>query len=79
MPRRGYASENGEKIVCPCFKRMAAKEREIWCESHVPECTLSVLRYRQIDAFVKQVEIYCKDNYKRCEHFLAVKHLKWEE
>ena len=68
---------NGENIVCPCFK--ADGEKEIWCESHVPECGLVILKYRSSGARAKQEEIYCKENYKRCEHFLSVKHMRWED
>ena len=74
MPRRGYPSSNGENIVCPCFRRTA--DREIWCESHVQECGITVLRYRDLKAYEKQKRIYCQENYERCEHYLAVKHLK---
>lgn len=77
MSRKGMPNINGENIICPCFKAM--NDREIWCESHVPECGTTVLRYRNTNALRKQTEIYCKENFKRCEHFLSVKHMKWEE
>lgn len=77
MGRKGYANINGENIVCPCYK--AQSSTELWCESHVPEASMTVIRYRSTSALKKQIEIYCKENYKRCEHFLSVKHMKWDD
>lgn len=77
MARKGCAKTESESIVCPCFR--ASSEKELWCESHVPESSMTVLRYRNAGALKKQIEIYCKENYKRCEHYLSVKHMKWED
>ena len=77
MARKNMPNINGENIVCPCFR--ACGEKELWCESHVPESSGVVIRYRNGSALKKQIEIYCKDNYRRCEHFLSVRHMKWED
>lgn len=77
MAKRGSPNPAGENILCPCFR--ASGEKEIWCESHVPESSGVVIRYRNAGTLKKQIEIYCKQNYQRCEHFLSVKHMKWED
>ena len=77
MARKGGTQRNGESILCPCFKGVTANE--IWCESHVPESSVTVLRYGSKEARRKQVKLYCECNWKRCEHYLAVKHMRWED
>lgn len=77
MSRRGYGNTNGENIVCPLFK--SNTENEIRCESHVPECQVTVLKYRDRRKCEKQRRIYCQENWKRCEHYLSWLHMKWED
>ena len=77
MPRAGYGNAEGENILCPLFKAFTGNE--IRCESHVPESSAVVIRYRSEEACNKQRCLYCEDQWKRCEHYLAWKHLNWED
>lgn len=77
MTRKTRPNDNGEKVLCPCFR--ATGKCEIWCESHVPESNQVVIKYRNAEAQKKQIKLYCECNYKRCEHYLSVKHMKWED
>lgn len=75
MPRQEYGNADGERVLCPLFK--AWRTNEIRCESHVPESSVVVIQYRNTEAFEKQMRLYCEENWKRCEHYLAWLHLKW--
>lgn len=77
MAARRNLNDNGEKVLCPCFKGLG--RAEILCESHVPESSQVALIYRNKEACRKQVKLYCECNWKRCEHYLSVKHMKWED
>ena len=48
-------------------------------ESHVPESSLVEIQYRSPKKCETQRKLYCEQNWKRCEHYLAWKHLRWEE
>ena len=77
MPRKGFGNAEGENILCPLFR--AVTPTEIRCESHVPESSIIAIRYRNAAMCEKQRRLYCEENWKRCEHYLAWKHLRWEE
>ena len=77
MPRKGYGNTEGENILCPLFK--AVTPNEIRCESYVPESSVNAIRYRNTAACEKQRRIYCEENWKRCEHYLAWEHFRWED
>lgn len=77
MARQGYGNVEGEYIKCPIWKSYAPTE--IRCESHVPECSACILKYRTADACEKQRKLFCEENWERCEHYIAWKHMRWED
>ena len=77
MPRASYGNAEGEAVLCPLFK--AVTPNEIRCESHVPDSSVIAIRYRDIKACEKQRRLYCEENWQRCEHYIAWKHMRWED
>ena len=77
MGRKEAGNWAGENVLCPLF--VAFTENELRCESHVPDAAASILRYATKDACKKQRTMYCEGEWKRCEHYLAWKHFKWED
>ena len=77
MPRAEYGNTEGEAVLCPLFKGFT--NNEIRCESHVPEASCVIIRYRNDKNCDKQRKLYCEENWKRCEHYLSWLHMKWED
>ena len=77
MSRKGYGNTAGEKVLCPLFKAYTANE--IRCERHVPDSSVTVLRYGDAEKCRAQRKLYCEKNWKRCEQYLAWKHFQWED
>lgn len=77
MARKGYGNCEGENVLCPLFKAFTGNE--IRCESHVPDSSVVVIRYRDVKKCDKQRRIYCEENWERCEHYLAWRHMRWED
>lgn len=73
----GLNSRGADHILCPYFK--AHSEREILCESHVPDSKSVVLKFDSEHKKKTQQRIFCEGEYKRCEHYLSVKHFRWED
>jgi hypothetical protein len=77
MPRPGFGNTEAQTVLCPLFR--AITPNEIRCESHVPESNGVAIQYRSTAAVEKQRRIYCEENWERCEHYLAWKHMRWED
>ena len=77
MPRSSYGNSECEAAVCPLI--IATTQNEIRCKSHVPDSNEIAIRYRNTKDCEKQRRLYCEENYKRCEHYIAWKHLRWED
>lgn len=77
MGRKGDGNREGEYVICPLF--VAFTDNELKCHPHVPEATTTILRYSNKTACWNQRKLYCEGNWKRCEHYIAWKHLMWED
>ena len=77
MGRPETGNREGENVLCPLF--IAFTENELRCESHVPEANAAIMRYGDREACRRQRRLYCEGDWKRCEHFLAWKHFRWED
>lgn len=77
MSRKDCGNTEGENVLCPLFK--AFTPTTIRCESHVPDSSVVEIRYRNAENCEKQRQLYCEENWTRCEHYLAWKHMRWEE
>ena len=63
--------------VCPIF--VAVSEKEIICKSCVNSSKCCVLRFDDRIQRETQTNIFCKQNYKRCEQFLSWQHFSWQD
>ena len=63
--------------LCPIF--VSVSETEIVCRSCVNGARCSILRYDDRLQREQQTNIFCKQNYKRCEQYLAYKHFSWQD
>ena len=77
MGRKGDGNREGEFVLCPLF--VSYSDHELRCHPHVPEATATILRYSDRQACWSQRKMYCEGNWKRCEHYIAWKHLMWED
>lgn len=76
MSRKECGNTEGESVLCPLFK--AYTQNSIICESHVPDSITIQIRYgTESRKCETQRRLYCEGNWKRCEHYLAWRHLKW--
>ena len=66
-----------ERERCPIF--VSVSETEITCRSCVNGSRCSVIRFDDRIQREQQTEIFCKQNYKRCEQFLSWKHFSWQD
>ena len=73
----GLSGRGADHILCPYFK--AHSEREILCESHVPDSKSILMKFDSEHKKKNQQRIFCEGEYKRCEHYLSVKHFRWDE
>ena len=65
------------KKPCPLF--IARSDKEIICKSHVNGADRVAIRYWAKANIETQIECFCTDHYKSCEHYLAYKHFAWED
>ena len=77
MSRPGSGNREGERIICPIY--ICYREKEIWCQAHVPEASATVIRYRNRTGCEKQMALFCEGEWERCEHYRAWKHFMWED
>ena len=77
MSREEYGNTEGEAVLCPLFKSFSPNT--IRCESHVPDSNAVEIRYRDTRKCDLQRKLYCEGNWKRCEHYLSWKHMRWED
>ena len=77
MGKPVYGNVDGETILCPLWKSF--NSHEIRCESHVPDSSSVVLKYRDEKACEQQRKIFCEGCFKRCEQYRTVMHFNWPE
>jgi len=77
MARPEYGNVDGEAILCPFYKSFT--NNEIRCASHVPDASAIIIKYRRADACETQRKVFCEGCYKRCEHYIAIKHFRWPD
>ena len=75
--KTGLSGRRTDYILCPFFR--AHSEKEILCESHVPDSKNIILRFDSEKKKRQQQEIFCEGCYKRCEHYISVQHFRWTE
>ena len=63
--------------ICPLF--LARSDREIVCKSHMTGADRIALTYSSKHNLEMQLNCYCGENYKKCEHYLSHKHFMWED
>ena len=80
MSRPECGDTEGKLVLCPLFRAFGSSNGQSWirCESHVPDSNTVEIRYRNMERFKEQREIFCKGCYQRCEHYQAWLHMKWE-
>lgn len=75
--RRGASSTQGTRgIVCPFFR--SHNGLEINCEGYTDDAVCT-MKFRQNSTKKTQQTIYCENNYKYCEHYIALMMLKYQE
>lgn len=70
------SGRSAQFILCPYFK--AHSEKAILCEGIIPD-TRSEQRFERAADKKTQQEVFCEGCYEKCEHYLAVKHFRWED
>ncbi len=63
--------------ICPLF--IAHSDKEIICKSHMTGADRVSLLYWSKANLEMQLNLFCGQNYKKCEHYLSYKHFKWED
>ena len=77
MGRPGEGNRDGEYVLCPIF--VAYSDNEIRCQPHVPDAAATIHRYSDKQSCYSQRKMYCEGCWKRCEHYLAWLHFRWED
>lgn len=78
MGRPGSGNRQSESILCPLY--IAFTDTELRCASHVPECSVTILRYRRTEDCQKQRTTFCEGCWSRCEHYRSWEHfINWED
>ena len=77
MGRPGTGNREGEYVLCPLF--ISFTDNELRCESHVPDANATIMRYAEKEKCRTQRRLYCEGDWRRCEHYLAWKHFRWED
>jgi hypothetical protein len=73
----GLSGRGADHILCPCFR--AHSDREILCESHVPDSKTILMKFDSEHKKKQQQHIFCEGCYTRCEHYRSVQHFKWPD
>jgi hypothetical protein len=73
----GPSTRRAAYVLCPLY--VADGERDILCESHIPDARVTVNRFNSKKDKDTQKRCFCEGCWKRCEHYLSWKHWKWEE
>ena len=73
----GLSGRGADHILCPCFR--AHSDREILCESHVPDSKTILIKFDSEHKKKQQQHIFCEGCYTRCEHYRSVQHFKWPD
>ena len=77
MGRPGEGNREGEYVLCPIF--VAYSDHEIRCQPHVPDAAATILRYSDKQSCYSQRKMFCEGCWKRCEHYMAWEHFRWED
>lgn len=77
MGRPETGNRDGENVLCPLF--VSFTDNELRCHPHVPEAAATIIRYADKKACWQQRKMYCEGCWKRCEHYLAWQHFRWED
>ena len=77
MGRPGEGNRDGEYVLCPLF--VAYSDNEIRCRPHVPDSVSTILKYSDKASCYSQRKMYCEGCWRRCEHYLAWEHFRWED
>lgn len=72
----GLNGRGSDDIKCPYWH--AHNNREILCESHIPDSRI-VFKFDSDKKKKIQQRIFCEGCYERCEHYITVTHFKWPE
>lgn len=72
----GLSGKRADYILCPLFH--AHSEKSILCEGEVPE-TRTEIKFKGVSQKCQQQKIFCEGCYQKCEHYIAVKHFRWED
>ena len=64
-------------VQCPFFKFDDERQKRIVCEGFVDQSSLALIYCRKKD-YVKQLEVFCCEHYKKCEVYLALMKYKYE-
>ena len=75
--KNGLSGRGSKYILCPFF--IAHSDREILCEPHVPDSKNVVMKFESENKKRQQQRIFCEGCYERCEHYISVKHFRWED
>ena len=77
MPRPGSVIKEDYRARCPLH--VAWREDEIMCKPALPDSTMTIHRYSDINMVRMQFKTYCCGCYERCEHYRAWRHFIWED
>ena len=72
----GMSGRGANHIKCPYY--IAHSDREILCEGHIPDSRITI-KFRSDKQKAQQQHIFCEGCFERCEHYLTVKHFRWED
>lgn len=75
-----HANFSQLEIQCPFYtgKEVIGAGKRILCESPVPGSNLG-LYFREKEAYLQQMRIFCCEHYKKCEIYRAVMEAKYED
>lgn len=74
MPSGSYKQAD---VLCPFYKYDDGKQR-ITCEGLVDDSSLALIYHQKID-YETQINVFCCENYKRCEVYRMLMENKYEE
>lgn len=76
MPSGSYKAQHSAQ--CPFFKFDDVRQKRIVCEGFVDESSLALIYCRKRD-YATQLDVFCCDNYKKCEVYRMLMCEKYEE
>ena len=64
------------EVKCPYFRRFG--DRKIVCEGHHDGCYSLATNFVNNKVMIRQLEVYCNDNYTKCEIYRLVSKAKYD-